>query len=158
MRRLVLAAIATLGLAGPAAAATEDPERAAILAVVDRFFAAMKARDIPALEGVIYTDGVMTIARTGPDGVVRHTRRPVPAWLEGIKAQDSSEERIWSPTVMRRGTLAVVWAPYDIRQQGKRLRCGVDSFDLVKLDGGWKIANLMFTAEPTACAELKAPG
>jgi hypothetical protein len=157
VRLLVLGLLAAAGLAGPAAAQAADPEQPAILATIDRFFAAMKAQDTATLEKLIYTDGVMTVARTAADGSIGHARRPVAAWIEGIKTQAGLDERIWSPTVLRRGTLAVVWAPYEIKQDGKRLHCGVDSFDMVKADGGWKVVSLMFTAEPNSCAELKAP-
>ncbi|HVI33414.1 nuclear transport factor 2 family protein [Phenylobacterium sp.] len=155
--RLALAALAIV-LAGPTAAQPPaDAEQAAILAQIDRFFAAMKRQDTAGLEKLIYADGVMTIVRVAPDGSQRHVRRPVTAWLEGIRTSPDLDERIWSPTVMRRGPIAVVWAPYDIKQGGKRLHCGVDVFDMVQVEGQWKVASLMFTAEPGSCAELKAP-
>ncbi|HEY8616243.1 nuclear transport factor 2 family protein [Phenylobacterium sp.] len=158
--RILVTALACTALAfpGPAAAKRRaDPEQEAILAQIDRFFAAMKRQDTAGLEKLIYADGVMTIVRIAPDGSERHVRRPVTAWLESIKASPDLDERIWTPKVMRRGPIAVVWAPYDIKQGGKRLHCGVDVFDMVKVDGVWRVASLMFTAEPAACAELKAP-
>ncbi|WP_374468656.1 nuclear transport factor 2 family protein [Phenylobacterium sp.] len=154
--RAFAAVLASLAIAAPARAADTDQE--AILAQIDRFFAAMKRQDTAGLEKLIYADGVMTIVRIAPDGTERHSRRPVTAWIDSIRTTPGLDERIWSPTVMRRGPMAVVWAPYDIKKDGERLHCGVDVFDMVRVDGVWRVASLMFTAEPGACTELKAPG
>ena len=155
MKRLLLAACAALGLASAAQAQPADPERAVIVGQVNRFFAAMKAQDVATLEALIYADGVMTVARVAPDGAVRTSRVPVSGWLKGIAGQPGLDERMWDPTVLRRGPLAVVWAPYEISQNGKTIHCGIDVFDMVKADGTWKVASLSFTAEPAACEELK---
>ncbi|NEZ03108.1 hypothetical protein G4Y73_02960 [Wenzhouxiangella sp. XN201] len=34
------------------------------------------------------------------------------------------------------------------RPDGERPHCGVDSIDVVKVDGVWKLANFMWTVEP----------
>ena len=44
----------------------------------------------------------------------------------------------------------------EFQLNGKTTHCGIDVFSLVKSDGGWKIAGLMWTQEPGACAELKS--
>ena len=36
-----------------------------------------------------------------------------------------------------------------------RHHCGIDVFEMVKEDDGWKIANLMWTQEPDACPSLR---
>jgi hypothetical protein len=40
--------------------------------------------------------------------------------------------RYWSPTVLIRGSLAAVWAPYEFWIDGRTSHCGVDVFDCVK--------------------------
>jgi hypothetical protein len=74
-----------------------------------------------------------------------------PARAEG----PALRERYWSPTVLVRGPIAVVWAPYEFWQDGKTSHCGVDVFDLVKIDGEWRVSNSMWTVEPDACNELR---
>ena len=61
----------------------------------------------------------------------------------------------WEPTVLIRGPIAVVWAPYEFRRDGKVSHCGVDVFNMLKVDGRWLIGNAMWTVEPEACDELK---
>jgi hypothetical protein len=64
-------------------------------------------------------------------------------------------ERYWSPTVLIRESIAVVWAPYEFWEDGKTSHCGVDVFDLIRVKGEWRIANSMWTVEPESCAELR---
>jgi hypothetical protein len=52
---------------------------------------------------------------------------------------------------MIRGPIAVVWGEYEFWIDGKFSHCGVDSADLVKVDGDWKIANWMWTVERNDC-------
>ena len=65
-------------------------------------------------------------------------------------------ERYWSPTVLVRGLIAVVWAPTSSGLDGKTSHCGVDVFDFVKIAGEWKVSGTRrATAEPDACDELR---
>jgi hypothetical protein len=66
-------------------------------------------------------------------------------------------ERFWDPIVHVRGSIAVVWTPYEFWIDGKTSHCGIDVFDMMKEQGVWKIANMMWTVEPEACATLR-PG
>ena len=60
-------------------------------------------------------------------------------------------ERIWNPEVRVNGLIATVWAPYDFWIDGKFSHCGVDQFDLIKTEEGWKIAGGVYTRrEPSA--------
>jgi hypothetical protein len=63
------------------------------------------------------------------------------------------ERWIGEPTVMIRGPIAVVWGEYEFFINGERSHCGVDSIDVVKVDGVWKLANFMWTVEPDGCPD-----
>ncbi|MBL8143577.1 MAG: hypothetical protein JNM38_20860 [Acidobacteria bacterium] len=54
-----------------------------------------------------------------------------------------------------RGPIALVWAPYEFKVDGKTTHCGIDVFDFVKTDGRWIVSNAMWTVEPDGCAELR---
>ena len=64
-------------------------------------------------------------------------------------------ERYWDPVVHVRGSLAVVWTPYEFWNDGKTSHCGIDAFEMVKEKGTWRIGNTMWTVEPDACAALR---
>ncbi len=51
------------------------------------------------------------------------------------------------PTVLARGPIAVMWGAYEFLIDGKFSHCGIDSADLAKLEGSWKIANWMWAVE-----------
>jgi len=154
MKTLLAAALA-LGLATPALAA--DADETAILAQVQRFFDGLGSGDAAAMEAALLPDAMLTAQRVQADGKVSLSRRPGSTFVAGVAGQTGLNERMWDPVVMRRGPIAMVWAPYEFQLAGKTTHCGIDVFDMVKVDGTWKIAHLMWTQEPQACAELKAP-
>jgi hypothetical protein len=45
----------------------------------------------------------------------------------------------------------VFWAPYDFYIDGEFSHCGVDVFDLIQLEGQWKLANSMYTVIRNDC-------
>lgn len=154
MRRFLLAAAAlALGCAFPAAAA--DADEAAIVGQIERFFGAMRAQDPATIKAVLLDDTTFSAQRAGAEGF-KLSRIPGKDFAERVAGQKGLDERMWDPVVMRRGPIAMVWAPYEFRLDGKTTHCGVDVFDMVKVDGTWRIAHLMWTQEPDACAELKA--
>ena len=57
---------------------------------------------------------------------------------------------------VRGDMLATLSAPYEFKLDGKTTQCGIDVFNLAKVDGTWKITSLSWTQEPGACLELKA--
>ncbi len=60
------------------------------------------------------------------------------------------------PTVLIRGPIAVIWGEYEFWIDGEFSHCGVDSVDLVKVDGEWKVANFMWTVERENCPTAPA--
>lgn len=152
MKTLLAAALA-LGVATPAFAA--DAEETAILSQVQRFFDGLGSQDAAAMQAALLPDAMLTAQRFQADGKISLSRRTGAAFVEGAKGQAGLSERMWDPVVMRRGPIAMVWAPYEFQLAGKTTHCGVDVFDMVKVDGTWKIAHLMWTQEPHACEELK---
>jgi hypothetical protein len=60
-------------------------------------------------------------------------------------------ERIWDPETHLDGELAVVWAPYDFRVEGRFSHCGVDAFTLARGADGWKILSISYTLRSEGC-------
>lgn len=152
--RVFLAVVASV-LIAPAAAAQQPAsaaDTAAVLDVVDRFMRAIGTNDVAAL-AALRLDGALNIVES-PDGSggTRVTRRPFNA---SSYQSGNYLERYWDPIVHVRGSLAVVWTPYEFLRDGKTSHCGIDSFEMVKQDGQWRIGNIMWTVEPDGCEGLR---
>ena len=157
MRHVTLLVFVLLGCQAAAgqAPSTASPDQAAVLAVVDTFMRWVTSSDPSALQSFRFDGATTTVASPGPDGRVQITRRPFNPAAPAASPRPESRERYWNPTVLVRGSIAVVWAPYEFWRDGKTTHCGIDVFDLVKQDGVWRVANIMFTVEPDACPGLR---
>ena len=139
-----------LALATPAQAG-QGAERRAILSTVQSFFDALAARDQAALMATVIPEGRITSHR------VRDGRNVVQTggWSEWAGRIASSterlEERMYAPQVRIRGSLATVWTEYSFHREGAFSHCGVDLFDLARVDGSWRILNISFTVETEGC-------
>jgi hypothetical protein len=133
-----------------------SPDHDAVLAFVDTFMHAVTTNDPARMKALGLEGTLVTVAGPAPDGGTRITRRPFdPGAPPPAAAPAERRERYWEPTVLLRGSMAVVWAPYEFWRDGKTTHCGIDVFDLVKQDGAWRLAHIMFTVEPNACPALR---
>lgn len=137
----------------------QPDEEAAVLEAMDRYMTAISASDLEAMAAMQTPDGMTYRGRATEGGDMEITAHPNSYWTD--PSQDDGHvcrERYWSPTVLIRGGIAVVWAPYEYWIDGETSHCGVDVVDFVKIDGRWLVSNLMWTVEPNACAELRPVG
>ena len=161
VRKVCLSIAAALTSCSPRAApvqpaGSQPADEAAVLAVMDAYMHEISANDLAAMD-----------ARQTPEGMTyRHVAReagvwdviasPNKYWVAPERADEHRyQERYWSPAVMIRGAMALVWAPYEFQIDGVTTHCGVDVFSFAKIDGVWKVSNSMWTVEPEACAELR---
>jgi len=154
IRGLLALSLAASASAAPALAAP-SAEETAVLAAAQRLFDAMAAPDAAAVQAAVLPGSMFTAVRARPDGTRQLSRVTVEQFAANLRP--GLFEHMWAPVVSLRGDMiATVSAPYEFRLDGKTTHCGIDVFDLAKVDGAWKIAGLTWTAEPAACAELKA--
>ena len=149
---LITAAAMLLALAPTASAQPASTgEQEAILEVIDRFMHAVSNNDAAVLDGLRVDGSVNFIERPVPGGSALVRRPATPANVP----PGTYRERYWDPTVHVRGRIAIVWTPYEFWRDGKTSHCGIDVFELVKESDTWRIANMMWTVEPDACASLR---
>jgi hypothetical protein len=142
--------------APPAPASTPSSEEASVLATMDRYMKAISAKDLKAMAAMQTPEGMTYRARATEGGALDVVARSNAYWVDPSNNDArANRERYWSPTVLIRGGIAVVWAPYEFWIDGKTSHCGIDVFDFVKIGGEWRVANSMWTVEPNACAELR---
>lgn len=139
----------------PGPAGHQPGEEAAVLDAMNRYVAAISASDLETMAEMQTPEGMTYRARATGGGDMEIVARPNSYWIDPSQADGHAYlERYWSPTVLIRGGIAVVWAPYEFRMDGQRSHCGVDVFDFVKIGGEWRVSNSTWTVEPDACDEL----
>lgn len=159
----LLAAMALLSACGasapvlpPVAGGHQPGEEAAVLDAMDRYMTAISESDFEAIAALQTPDGMTYQWRPADRGGMHITAHPNAYWADPA-GDDGSEyrERYWAPTVLIRGGIAVVWAPYEFWTDGETSHCGVDVMNFAKVEGTWLVANGMWTVEPEACPELR---
>ncbi len=125
------------------------PEEQAVLAPVNALFAGMAHRDADAMRAPLLPGGSLTLMRDGKpvqisfDDFAARVAKPAPQKIE---------ERIRHPLVRIDHDLAVVWAPFEFLSDGKVDHCGTDLFNLVQVNGEWRIASIADTGRKTCPA------
>jgi hypothetical protein len=135
-------------------AAQEDQR--AIMAVVDRMFAALAAKSPEALLAEVVPEGLATASQHGADRGVHSVRWPeFAAHLARIPGRPA--ERLIDPHVHVEGDIAMIWSRYEFELDGRFLHCGIDHFDLIRQDGRWKVLNLTWTQQTENCPGRGGP-
>lgn len=138
--------------ARPSAAPAPEGESAEVVAVAERLFAAMESRDTAAIRA-LFLPQAQIIAVERIEGSQRMRVRTIAEFLPGIvSAPETLVERMWDPEVRIEGGLATLWAPYDFHRGAQFSHCGTDAFQLVRTEGGWRIAILSYTIQRQGCA------
>jgi hypothetical protein len=140
-------AIACLLVLGPLAAQTSEEKE--ILAVVEKTFAGMAANDAAKIMETMMTDARLYGVR--PNGAPY--AMPAEQWAQRLAASKSKFDEHFTkpPKISVHGTVANVWGEYEFLRDGKFGHCGIDSFNLLKTDQGWKVASILDTEETTGC-------
>lgn len=128
-------------------------DRAAVLETVRELLRSLGARDVDRLEALhLPTATTVAVRLDGESGYP--TVRTVPQVVESIaEVTVPMVERIWDPEVRVAGDVASVWAPYDFYIDGSFSHCGHDAFQLVRIEGVWRLAAITYTvARPPECA------
>jgi hypothetical protein len=144
MNRILISLTLVVGLIGTAAAQTAEDS---VKATVNRLFEGMKNADAAMLRSAFADSAILqTIARTkeGQD-VIRSASLNEFADFVGKQEKGAADEQIQFETIKIDGPLAMVWTPYKFYYKGKLSHCGVNSFQLVRMNGAWKIQYIIDT-------------
>lgn len=131
------------------AQSTED----SVKTVVNNMFAAMKNADSAGLKSAFSEWAVLqTISRTKEgQTMVRTDNIDAFASFVGKTTKGDADERITFGAIHIDGALASVWTPYQFYMKGNFSHCGVNSFQLVRVNGVWKIQYLIDTRRKGDC-------
>jgi len=124
-----------------------------VKASVNQLFEGMKNVDADLIRNSFADTAVLqTIARSN-DGKVVVKNESVADFATSISKQTKGalDEQIQFESIKIDGDLASVWTPYKFYFSGKLSHCGVNSFQLVRIRGAWKIQYLIDTRRRVGC-------
>ena len=143
-----------IGLMIGLALAAAPTDEAAALAAANQLLGRLTGKDPAQMAALTLPEGGATAIAAGPDGkpVLRHF-----TWTDFFahlpKDKPVVEEHMRDPLVRVDGDVAVVWGRYDVTVDGKFLHCGTDHFDLVRVDGRWRILNVTWNQRTMGCSK-----
>lgn len=131
------------------AQSTQDSVRAA----VNLLFIAMKNADSAQLMTAFDDSAVLQTIVVDSAGTVKALRYPASTFANAIARlpKGAADEQVKIESIKIDGPLASVWAPYHFYYNGTLLHCGVDSFQLIRVNGVWKILYIVDTRKKGAC-------
>lgn len=120
-----------------------------VKAVINQLFTAMKNSDANNLQKCFADSAILQTITA--NGTIRN--EAVAEFVKQVAElpKDSADERIVFETIKIDDALAVAWTPYQFYYAGKFSHCGVDSFQLVRVNGVWKIQYLIDTRRRKGC-------
>ncbi|HEY8969968.1 MAG TPA: nuclear transport factor 2 family protein [Puia sp.] len=144
---LIIACIVPMGAAR--AQSGQDSVRAA----VNLLFTAMKNADSAQLMSAFDDSAVLQTIVVDSNGKTTAHSYPVAEFAQAIGRlpKGAADEQVRIESLKMDGPLAMVWAPYHFYYNGTLLHCGVDSFQLIRTGGIWKILYIVDTRKKGIC-------
>ena len=155
MTRSFVVVLLLASFAQSARAQIIDDDGKAAIAVADSVLAALSRGDRVTLARLVLDSSVVGSAGVR-DGVERLSLRTWGLYINRT-GPATFTERGFDATARMQDRVAQVWMPYDLYLGDKWSHCGVDSFTLMKSEGRWRVAALIYTIEqPPACRKHPA--
>ena len=130
-------------------------EKSKVEATIQDLFVAMKLGDTVKVRSVFHTEGSLFSTRFDEAGNSIVTRIDLEKFILSIGENHLHvfDERLMKIDVSIDDNLAIAWTPYQFYIDDKFSHCGVNAFQLVKIDKVWKIIHLVDTRRKDNCTE-----
>jgi hypothetical protein len=132
--------------------ANAQSSKDSVVATVNRFFEGMKNADTFVLKSTLASNAILQTIRDEREKTSVEDEKVAEfiGFVSQLKVGDA-DEQIKIGTVNVDGSLATVWTPYKFFYKGKFSHCGVNSFQLVRIDQQWKIQYIIDTRRKEGC-------
>jgi hypothetical protein len=136
----------------------QNGEETAVIAVVQRLFAGMYAADAAMVKAALHQEVQLKTIALDKENKITITTGDLKAFLTavGTKRPQPLDEKLWNFDVRIDENLASVWSEYSLFFGDQFVHCGVDAFQLIKTESGWKIFQIADTRHKDFCRQ-KAP-
>jgi ketosteroid isomerase-like protein len=134
------------------AAAHAAHDAAAVVAVMNRFFDAMRAQDTAALRSLSVPD-LRIFVPGAANGEPTLRVSTIDQFILSIAAAtETLDERAIHPEVRMDGNLATIWTYYHFLRGDRFSHCGFDAFHFARTADGWRIIGLAYTTRQHDCS------
>ena len=148
MKRILIVLAILTGTATVKAQTAAD----SVKAVINQFFDGMRNVDVSMVTGS-FADSAILQTVVNRQGKVSVRNEPLSGFANVITQQQKRDldEKIQFETIKVDGPMAMAWTPYKFYFKGQFSHCGVNSFQLVKINGAWKIQYIIDTRRREGC-------
>ena len=120
-----------------------------IIKPIENLFNAMKSADSLGVKNAFSGSAIMQTF--GKNQEIRTDKVEDFAKQVGASQAGDLDERITISKILIDGNMASVWIPYQFYYKGNFSHCGVNSFQLAKLNNEWKIQYIIDTRRKENC-------
>ncbi|MDB9755553.1 nuclear transport factor 2 family protein [Winogradskyella sp.] len=144
MKSVCVAIVFLFGLALNA----QKSETEAVKNIIVEFFDAFHKQDSTALKSMVIDKIILQSISTNNSGEVTLKEDNFYQFIKNIASIPKDrkfEEKLLGFNIQVDGNMANAWTPYEFWYQEQFSHCGVNSFQLMKVKGEWKIIYLVDT-------------
>ncbi len=132
----------------------QKSENENVKAKIIEFFEAFHKQDTSALKAMVTEKIILqsiSINKEGKTILKEENYNQFVKNIASIPKDTKFEEKLLDFSIQVDGPMANAWTPYEFWYQGEFSHCGVNSFQLIKDDGTWKIIYLVDTRRKDGC-------
>ena len=128
-------------------------ESDAIKKTITRLFDGMRQSDTSMIRSAFAPESILQTVFRNKEGKVSIRTEALDSFIAfvGKPHKELFDERITFDLIKVDGELAIAWTPYKFYVSDQFSHCGVDSYQLVKLNGEWRIQYLIDTRRKQNC-------
>lgn len=133
--------------------ATAQSDEEGVKAAINTFFHGMRKGDSAMLRSSLAPAALLQTVTKNKEGKTGVATENLDAFIAFIAKPhtEAYDEQITFETIKIDGPLAMAWTPYKFYVGTKFSHCGVNSFQLIKMEGEWKIQYIIDTRRKEGC-------
>lgn len=126
-----------------------------VKAAIQQLFKGMQNADTALLRNAFADQAILQTVVSGRDGHLTVRSENLDEFISFVGQQNpgDADERIEWDVIRIDGHLASAWTPYNFFYKSAFSHCGVNSFQLVRIGGNWKIQYLIDTRRREPCKD-----
>jgi len=131
----------------------QDNDEQMVKDVIDALFDGMRANDSTVIAPLFVKGTQLSSIYRNKAGEVAKSNTEVSAFITavGMPRDEVWNEVIWSYDIKIDAPMANAWTEYTFYRGDKMSHCGVNVFELIKIDGAWRISGLTDTRRTSGC-------